>query len=221
MNYKKSKFSNVYWAASSSKWMARVFLNKKQHYLGVFESEEDAHKAVVEFKSSNSIYAEFQKLPSICESFSYADGFLVAKFHTSRYSAGDKVGGIGTSGYVEVGYNGKLLKAHRLIWEVCNGPIPDGMCIDHINGVRHDNRIENLRIVTHAENMKNMRLYNNSKTGILGVVKRNDGRYEAHIGNGKGIEYLGYYSCFFDACCARKSAEQKLGFHENHGRKAA
>lgn len=221
MSANKSKFSNVYWAASSSKWMARVFLDKKQHYLGVFESEEDAHKAVVEFKSNNSIYDEFQKLPSICESFSYADGFLVAKFHTSRYSAGDKVGSIGTSGYVEVGHNGKLLKAHRLIWEVCNGPIPDGMHIDHINGIRSDNRIENLRVVLHSENMKNVRIKDRNMSGLHGVRRHKSGKFEVNIGDCGKLIYLGFFSDFFDACCARKSAERRLGFHENHGRKAA
>ena len=221
MSANKSKFSNVYWAASSSKWMARVFLNKKQHYLGVFESEEDAHMAVVEFKSINSIYDKFQKLPSVCESFSYVDGFLVAKFHTSRYSAGDKVGCIGTSGYVEVGYNGKLLKAHRIIWEVCNGPIPDGMNIDHINGIRSDNRIENLRVVLHSENMKNVRLRSVNRSGLHGVLVDKYGKYQANIGNCGKLKYLGYFADFFEACCARKSAEKELNFHENHGRAAA
>lgn len=45
--------------------------------------------------------------------------------------------------------------AHRLIWEVFNGEIPEGMEIDHINTNRSDNRLENLRIVNHRENCNN------------------------------------------------------------------
>jgi len=44
--------------------------------------------------------------------------------------------------------------AHRLIWTVLNGPIPDGYDINHLNGVRHDNRPENLEVCTRSENMR-------------------------------------------------------------------
>jgi hypothetical protein len=216
----KSKYQNVYWAKTSSKWMARVVLGKQQHHLGVFENEDDANKAVIEFKLANNIHTEFQKLPPIIDSFTYCDGILYSRFHTSKYKAGDSVGCVGPSGYVEVGHNGKLHRAHRVIWEMFNGKIPFGMLIDHINGIRSDNRIENLRTVTNAENSRNSRLRRKSRTGIHGVNERTDGKYQAHIGSGHGrLEYLGYYSDFFDACCARKSAELRFGFHENHGRK--
>ena len=48
----------------------------------------------------------------------------------------------------------KSICAHRFIWECVNGDIPDGYEIDHINSVRDDNRIENIRCVTSAENRK-------------------------------------------------------------------
>lgn len=41
---------------------------------------------------------------------------------------------------------------HRVVWEAVHGPIPDGLFINHINGVKHDNRIENLELVTASEN---------------------------------------------------------------------
>lgn len=46
-------------------------------------------------------------------------------------------------------------RAHRVIWETFKGEIPDGYEIDHINNIRDDNRLENLRCVTHKENMNN------------------------------------------------------------------
>lgn len=45
-------------------------------------------------------------------------------------------------------------RAHRIIWEYVNGPIPHGMEINHINGVKTDNRITNLELVTPSENMR-------------------------------------------------------------------
>ena len=50
---------------------------------------------------------------------------------------------------------GKFFAIHRLVYETFIGKIPDGMEIDHINAIRDDNRIENLRAVTHKENANN------------------------------------------------------------------
>ena len=44
---------------------------------------------------------------------------------------------------------------HRLVWEAFNSPIPDGYEIDHINTIRYDNRLVNLRLVTSKENSNN------------------------------------------------------------------
>ena len=54
-------------------------------------------------------------------------------------------------------YDGNLkqFRVHRLVYEAFNGPIPDGMEIDHINTVRDDNRLVNLRCVTRKENCNN------------------------------------------------------------------
>jgi len=51
--------------------------------------------------------------------------------------------------------NQKRIFMHRFIWEVTNGPIPDDREIDHRNGNKTDNRVENLRLVTHRENIQN------------------------------------------------------------------
>jgi len=74
-----------------------------------------------------------------------------------------------TNGYLQTGskLNGVVL-LHRLIWETFNGEIPENMCIDHINTIRDDNRLENLRVVTRQENMNNpitIEHLRNSKTG--------------------------------------------------------
>lgn len=66
-------------------------------------------------------------------------------------------GSIRTDGYHQVkllSLENKAILTHRLVWEVFNGKIPENMLINHKNGIKNDNRLENLELVTHQENMK-------------------------------------------------------------------
>lgn len=91
--------------------------------------------------------------------------------------------------------------------------------IDHINGDRLDNRIENLREVDRAENMKNMRMPADNTSGFVGVTRHYE-KWKAQITvNGKHI-YLGRFDHKKDAIAARIAANRKFGFHENHGSRA-
>jgi hypothetical protein len=110
----------------------------------------------------------------------------------------------------------KRYYTHRVIWELVNGPIPDGMCIDHIDGNGLNNRLSNLRLTTLSGNQRNRRVSKNNRTGITGVF---------HHGNGKGFNvtcagrYIGYFTDLTKAAAARKAAEAINGYHPNHGRK--
>ena len=100
-----------------------------------------------------------------------------------------------------------------------NGPIPEGMQIDHIDQNKFNNRIENLRLVDGFDNHRNMPLLKNNTSGCCGVSMRKGlEKWRAFISvNGSFME-LGYYDDWFEAVCARKSAENRFGFHENHGK---
>lgn len=92
------------------------------------------------------------------EVFEYRDdGFLVWKNHRSSNARKGMVAGCkGRIGYFYVSFFEKRLLAHRIIFEMFNGKIPPKMEVDHINGVRHDNRIENLRLSTRGQNARNL-----------------------------------------------------------------
>ena len=112
---------------------------------------------------------------------------------------------------------GAQYKAHRIVWALHYGEFPSG-CIDHINGVEGDNRIENLRDCSDSINQKNRRKSKNNTSGVVGVVwHAGTGKWQAQIKTeGKSI-YLGLFDDKIKACEARREAEQKYGFSKRHG----
>ena len=84
--------------------------------------------------------------------FEYKDGKLFWKVSKKRIKVGTEVGNKALTGYREFQCNGKRFYTHRFIWEMHYGKIPDGLQIDHINGIRDDNRIENLQLLTTKKN---------------------------------------------------------------------
>lgn len=88
---------------------------------------------------------------------------------------------ITNQGYPYVTVNGRLTLVHRIIWAVVYGRWPDSQ-IDHVNGITTDNRIENLREATPAQNMQNKRKYRNSTSRFVGVYyDARDKRWRAEI----------------------------------------
>jgi hypothetical protein len=123
--------------------------------------------------------------------------------------------------YRRICISGKGYLAHRLAWLYIHGSMPEKpMMIDHIDGDGENNKISNLRCVDALGNMKNTKLSSNNKSGISGVrwdSKIN--RWAVTIGHNGDHISLGRHKDKFEACCARKSAEIKYGYHENHGTK--
>ena len=85
-------------------------------------------------------------------------------------SAGEQAGTIRRSGRAsKVELMGRNIFVHRIIWEMHNGEIPDGLVIDHIDGDCLNNKISNLRLVTQALNSRNQRKPKNNSSGTVGV----------------------------------------------------
>ena len=111
----------------------------------------------------------------------------------------------------------KLYLAHRAAWAIQTGEWPE-FEIDHIDHNGRNNKWENLREVTHAENAKNIKLPNHNTSGRIGVSWDSRGKqWESYITVNRKRKFLGYFSDFGDATDARLAAEIENGFHKNHG----
>jgi hypothetical protein len=91
--------------------------------------------------------------------------------HFVREKAGSPTGSRDGKGYYRVSIKGKDHAAHIVIWRLHNGDIPFGYCIDHIDGNGLNNDINNLRLVSHKENMQNTKIRSHNKTGHTGVTE--------------------------------------------------
>jgi len=118
--------------------------------------------------------------------------FYVNKVRRGTKSLHSPVGSVVPDGYVHIRFNNKYYKAHRLVWLYEHGRFPAGE-IDHINGNRADNRIENLREIGRCQNMQNQRkARSDNASGFLGVHKKGS-KFQAIIRvNGRSM-YLGIF----------------------------
>lgn len=147
---------------------------------------------------------------------SFKDDRSHAIFNT-RYANQPAFTAVGKHGYKVGSINNQLYRAHRIIWIMVHGNDPDQ--IDHINGIRTDNRINNLREVTGKENQKNMKRPVNNTSGHVGVAwDASKNSWLAFITVNRKRLHLGRFKEFEDAIAARKAAETANGFHRNHGR---
>lgn len=129
--------------------------------------------------------------------------FAGCEAFTSRHTHGYRMGKIGANTFY----------AHRVAWKIYYGVDPDE--IDHINGVRSDNRISNLRSVTRTENCRNLSLRKDSRSGRTGVTQQKDGRWRVRVCS----RWIGSYQTLEIALAVRSGIEKALNFSERHGEK--
>lgn len=132
-------------------------------------------------------------------------------FHRPGYSK--PPGRLTTKGYRQISINGQRYMAHRLAWLYVHGVWPADQ-LDHINGLKDDNRIANLREVSNKQNGENVRMFKHNTSGRKGVswIKR-EGMWMADIKHHKRTIYLGRFHSIIDAVAARIRAEQKYFTH--------
>lgn len=139
------------------------------------------------------------------------------KIWNSRYPGKEAFTADNGTGYRHGEVNGKTLRSHRVIWAIVHGTWPTGD-IDHINGVKTDNRIANLRDVSSSINQRNAKKRDDNTSGYNGVSRyRQSGKWQAHITIDGKNKHLGYFDTPDDAVAARAAAERGLGFTERHG----
>lgn len=164
---------------------------------------------------------------------------LIWKNNGANSKSGKKVGYIRTSKLgvqrwqTMIGYTSYL--CHRLVWELFNGPIEEGLTIDHIDRNPLNNKIENLRCIANEFNVRNKGKYRNSKLGITGICLWTDRSGEEYVcaqwqelsGNRRGkkfqIKKHGYETALQLAIDHRNEQirllnEQGAGYTESHGK---
>ena len=145
--------------------------------------------------------AELQKM------FNYQNGKLIAKTNSKSRKVGDIVGSLNSNGYLVASVKSKIYRIHRLIFMYHYGFMPKQ--IDHINGVRSDNRIENLREATLNQNNQNRRA--TAQSGVKGVYwHKQINRWIASICINKKNIHLGSFLHKDDAAQVAISARKTI-----------
>lgn len=124
-----------------------------------------------------------------------------------RWKVGQQIMTKCRKGYIRVAINGRKYYVHRLIWLLIYGEWPPSQ-IDHINGVKDDNRLVNLRVASAQENACNRPARKESFSGHKGVhLDKRTNRWRAKISIKGNRINLGFYSTMEEAITARNNAE--------------
>lgn len=156
---------------------------------------------------------EKELLNCLQDRYEYRDGGLwVIRPFNSGVKVGDRAGAVLRDGYRQVRVNGKQYREHHLVWVWHHGQLPKE--VDHINCIRDDNRIENLRECTRAENMQNRRFPTvRSKIGLIGVT-RHYNKFRAAITRDGRKQHLGLFATAIEAHSAYMAAQAAHGIGE-------
>jgi poly-beta-hydroxyalkanoate depolymerase len=141
--------------------------------------------------------------------FDYKDGFLLNKKQRGKSKKGEPIGCVNFYGYRVSRVDMEKFYVHRLIWVFHNGSLND-LDVDHIDGNRDNNKIENLRLVNSQKNNQNIRQAR--KTNALGVlgVSMKFGKFCAQISLNKKVKHLGLFDTAEDAHSAYLEAKRKI-----------
>lgn len=147
-----------------------------------------------------------QQLKSVLE-YRPTTGFFVWTKNASKDLVG-KIAGRLSGGYRQIVIHGRTYRAHRLAWFYVHGDWPNA--IDHANGNRDDNRLENLRVATPSQNGANMRMPPTNTSGVKGVSRRPNGKFAASITVSGKTHFLGEFKTIESAAEAYLAAAKKF-----------
>ena len=141
--------------------------------------------------------------------YSPETGIFTRKISTAhRVKVGDAAGCPRGDGYLQIAVLSRRYLVHRLAWLYVYGVWPEDQ-LDHVNRVRTDNRISNLREVTNKQNHQNKSKSSNNTSGHPGVVwHKRASKWQAQIMHNYKLIHLGYFSILEEAIAARKAAEK-------------
>jgi hypothetical protein len=145
----------------------------------------------------------------------YEDGVLTWKNRNiskvDKQFAGKTAGSLRPDGYIALAWKGKQIMAHRLIWIMHNGSIPNGLFIDHINRDRKDNRLKNLRLCSISENNCNAKLRIDNSSKVKGVCWDNQrSKWKARVSY-KGRQFhAGFHVELQDAADAVRIKREQI-----------
>lgn len=143
-------------------------------------------------------------------------GILRWKNGRSNMVKGSIAGCVSCAGYKSITIDSKTYRLHRVIWIFMFGHIPEGFYIDHINGNKIDNRLENLRLVTNSQNQQNRPAPKNSSSGYRGVTwHKQAGKWMARICCNNQRKTIGFFDTSEAAYEAYKEEAKKNFTHAN------
>lgn len=145
--------------------------------------------------------------------FSYNEhtGILYRKETFKHRKAGDTVGHKRYDGYVTTYIQGKVYYVHRLAWYICTGSYNKNVVVDHINGITSDNRLCNLREISHSRNILKGKKAKNNTSGYKNIhFRKRDKKYQVYIEVNKKRIFIGVYKTLDEAIKARDDARLKL-----------
>jgi len=120
-------------------------------------------------------------------------GLFRWKTKSGRQAVGSIAGSKHNLGYISISINKKRYYAHRLAFLCMTGKFPENV-VDHINGIKDDNRWSNLLACTQSKNMENRKCHQvNSKTKLIGSSRHQSGKFIAQITRNGVHKYIGIY----------------------------
>lgn len=151
---------------------------------------------------------ELPPIERLNELFSYDSitGIVTRKCNVGTRGRKGAIVGTTDKGHLYVFIDKQRYMLHRIVWKLHTGDDPSPYEIDHINRIRDDNRIANLRLVDSRGNKMNRGVFKNNKTGYRGVIKSGN-RYKAELKRNKKYYYLGRFDSALEAHNARISHE--------------